>query len=319
MKNVRSFHFLSILFLVFFFAVGFAVTGIINNQLVNQRQTTNTKAAGPIQEPQCTSRGGECQSGKLNQIGKPCSLSSGAPGIVEFNLCPSQGDDIRCCVPNSQPTSPANVAASLTVELQGIGPNANIVDQQRTATIKIYDNTKSYDKATYTASDTLTYNPSSGKFLNPNFNFGSIPQGEYQMVIQIDTYLDEQLMSSSGDKILSLDGITALRIAEVEMQVGDIAPDAHGDNYVNIIDYNALIGCLPGAPLGACLNRKFADLNNDGIVDQKDLDLLLLNFGDRGFAFQTDQFECAPDPACGDGKKTLQLCSLLCTRKSQRS
>lgn len=316
MKYANSFHFLTALSLFFFFAIGFAVTGIINSQFFNQKQTINTKAAGPVQDPECTSRGGECQAGKLNEIGNPCTLSSGTQGTVVYNYCPSQGNDIRCCVPDSKPT---NTSANLEVKLQGIEPGSHIVDQQRTATIKIFDNTKSFDSATFTASDTLTFDSVSGKFVNSNFNFGALPAGEYQMVIQIDTYLDEQLKTLTGEKNFTLDGLNDLKIAGVEMKSGDIAPENHGDNYVNIIDYNALIGCMDGAPQGACLNKKFADLNNDGVVDQKDLDILLLNFGDVGFAFQTDQFKCEPDPACNSGKDSLQLCSLICSRKSLRS
>lgn len=76
---------------------------------------------------------------------------------------------------------------------------------------------------------------------------------------------------------------------------------------------------MPGSPAGACLNKKFADLNDDGAVDQKDLDLLQSNFGQSGFSFQTSEFSCEPDPTCNDGKGALQLCSLLCSKKTQRS
>lgn len=314
MKYANSFHFLTFLTLVSVFGIGFVVTGILNIKLTKQRQITSSKAAGPIQEAACVNQGGECQSGKLNSIGKSCVLSGGVSGIVKYNYCPMQEGDIRCCVP----VSGGAASAGLSVSLQGIGPNANIVDQERTATIKIFDNTKSFDKATYTASDRLKYDPVSGKFVNPNFNFGLIPIGKYQMVIQIETYLDEQLSSPDG-KVFTLEEASALNVLPIEMKAGDVAPSPRGDNYVNIIDYNAVIGCMNGAPPGACLNKKYADLNNDGTVDQKDLDLLLLNFGDKGFSFQTDQFQCDPDPSCNTGKESLQLCSLLCTRKTQRS
>lgn len=317
MKYANSFHFLSFLTLVFFFVIGFMVTGILNIKLTSQKQTVSSKAAGPIQESACASRGGECQTGKLNSINKPCNLSGGAPGIVKYNYCPLQEGDIRCCVSNSQ-LNPNNTYSSLTVTLQGIGPNAKIIDQERTATIKIFDNTKSFDTATFTASDTLKYDSASGKFVNPKFNFGLIPDGDYQMVIQIDTYLDEQLSNPEG-KIFKVNAASALNVSPVQMKAGDLAPGPKGDNHVNIIDYNAIIGCMNGAPTGACLNKKYADLNNDGVVDKKDLDLLLLNFGDNGFAFQTDQFSCEPDPACNSRKESLQLCTLLCTRKTQRS
>ncbi len=314
MKNLKSVHLLSVLFLIFFFSLGFLVTGALNTKISQQKQNVDTKAAGPIQEPQCTDTGGECQSGKTNEIGNPCTLSSGSPGTVVFNLCPNQGNDIRCCVPGAAQSQ----SISLNAALQGIGPNQSIKTPQRSITMKIYDTTKDFSKATYTAQNVVTYDQASGKFVS-NFNLGDIAAGNYQMVAQSATYLDTQLTDKTdGDVTFSLGPGKNAQAADFEMKAGDLAPSPPGDNFVNIIDYNAVIGCMPGSPSSACLNKKFADINDDGVVNQKDLDILLLNFGENGFAFQTSQFKCEPDPACNSGKDTIQLCSLICTKKTQR-
>jgi hypothetical protein len=322
-----KFKYLSFLFLIFFFGLGFIITGILNARITRE---SNAQELSPIQESTCTDKGGECQTGKRNEVGKPCTLSDGVTGgTVIRDLCPSQPNDIRCCVPNDPPidTNPVNptevvmpkVNASLVVRFQGIGPNANIQNKVRTVTLKIFKDDGNFDEAEYTAQDNLIYNQETGNFTNSNFNLGSIPSGKYQVVIQAVKYLDKQLLNSQSNKVVDIDFSSVVQFASVEMRAGDIAPDFRGDNQVNIIDYNALIGCLPGAPPGACLNKDYADLNDDGRVDQLDLDLLLSNFGNNGFSFQTDKFKCEPDPACNSGKDTLQLCSLLCTRTSKRS
>lgn len=315
-----------IFFLLIFFGLGFLITGILNSRIAKERQTTESSAQGlsPIQESSCTNTGGECQTGKADQVGKPCSLTDGSPGTVYFNLCSSQPDDIRCCVPNGSPTdappdNTANYNANLNIKLQGIGPNSNPQNPTKSVTIKIFKAAGPFEKAEFVAQDTVSYDSATGSFTNSNFNLGSLPHGEYQMVIQMVKYLDRQLTDTAGRSAFNLAGGAKVQIATVEMRAGDIAPNLRSDNSVNIIDYNALIGCMPGSPPSACLNKDYADLNDDGRVDQMDLDILMLNFGENGFAFQTDQFSCEPDPACNSGKDALQLCSLLCTRKSQRS
>lgn len=315
------------LFMILFFGLGFLVTNILNNQISNKQQTIQSRAQNlsPVQEAKCTNAGGECQTGKRDQIGRPCSLSDGVTqGVVRYNFCPAQEGDVRCCVPglapgNPQPNSPANSNTGLIVKLQGIGPNANIQNRIRTVFIKMYKNNSAFDNSDYEAQGTVAYEPGSGNFTNSNFNLGAVPTGTYQMVIQIEKYLDKQMAATSGSSSISITQGSKVDTAPVEMRAGDIAPGFRGDNSVNVIDYNALIGCLPGAPFGACINRNYADLNDDGKVDQSDLDLLMSNFGESGFAFQTDQFKCEPDPSCNSGRDTIQMCSLLCTKINKRS
>lgn len=315
---------LSIFSLILFFALGFLVTNILNTKLPQEKQTVKSQAQGlsPIQEATCTAKGGECQTGKSDQVGKECTLSDGkTKGTVIFNLCPQQSNDVRCCVPktSSNPDVPILDKASLTVEFQGIGPNANPLNKTRYITIKIFKNEGPFERADYVAEDNIVYDGQDGKFKSNNFNLGALPDGKYQMVIQEERYLDAQLTNKNGDKAITVSGGVVVEMAPVTMIAGDLAPGERGDNFINIIDYNAIIGCMPGAPSNSCFNRDYADLNDDGKVDQIDFDILMKNFGEDGFAFQTDQFKCEPDPGCGAEKGSLQLCSLLCTKKTQRS
>lgn len=74
---------------------------------------------------------------------------------------------------------------------------------------------------------------------------------------------------------------------------GDIAPAPRGDNYIDIQDYNALIACLQRDK--SCTNPSLADLNNNGMVNQQDLDILISNFGKNGLGFTIPQFTCFTD------------------------
>jgi hypothetical protein len=310
--------------IIAFFSLGLVVMGILNVYIPKQTQTIESDAAtmSPIQEAKCINTGGECQTGKSDQIGKPCALTDSTLGTVVYNYCPTQEGDVRCCVPNGAVDPVEDVAeysTNLVITLQGIGPDQSITKNTRTASIKIFKNSGTFERADYAVVDILTYDPVSGNFVNDSFSLGELPAGEYQMVIQVATYLDEQLLNTSGSGIFSMSAGAGIDVAPITLKAGDLGPGDRGDNSINIIDYNALLGCMPEAPPGACLNRDYADLNDDGVVDQNDMDILMENFEDDGFAFKTDKFECKQDPKCETGRDTLQLCSLKCTIKSKRS
>jgi len=88
-----------------------------------------------------------------------------------------------------------------------------------------------------------------------------------------------------------------------------------------------------------CLNKTAADLNHDGVVDQKDIDIILAHMGQHGdsptlttpgttgnSAGQTGSnpgsttgtpgqqtFTCVTDPACTGTSQSIQLCPLKCS------
>lgn len=219
------------------------------------------------------------------------------------------------CGKQSDPATQSNSKADIQLTLQGIGAGANINDPVRQARVKILS------KATtaYTATGFLRYDKASGTFVNHAFNLGTVNPGSYQLTVQMDSYLDQELTAPNGSTQFALGEGKVSKTAPSLLSAGDTAPSPGGDNTVDIIDYNALINCMPGSPKGSCINKKSTDLNNDGRVDQKDFDILKSNLGDKGFSFQTPQYTCVPDPACTTGKGSLQMCALLCTPKTQRS
>lgn len=235
------------------------------------------------------------------------------------------GSDSWSCK-NGQSKNPDDVnnqgkiQANIAVEFEGVGPNAQVKVKQEMARVKIFDiNSKDGSTAKYSSQDFLTYQSASGNFVNPKFNLGKILPGEYKMVIQVDKYLDKQLTGPDGSLAISIGQGREIGIGKVEMQAGDVAPAPGGDNSIDIIDYNALIGCMPSAQRGSCLNKDHADLNRDGKVDQIDLGILQRNFSQKGFVIEMEEYKCEANPACESGKETLQMCSLLCSKKTKRS
>ncbi|HSW47857.1 MAG TPA: dockerin type I domain-containing protein [Candidatus Saccharimonadales bacterium] len=235
---------------------------------------------------------------------------------------PFDGDNGDGAIPNCKVPFAKSEVLSVAADLQGIGKEAgennNPQAKSVPATIKIFEGSGPLTAAKYTAKDNLTYDPASGKYVNSEFALGIIPQDDYQMVMQIDKYLDKQISNSSGSKLIAV-GPATDDTSTIAMQVGDLAPAPNGDNFVSIIDWSAVRDCMAGNPPSACTNKQQADLNDDGVVDDKDLKIIESNMGQSGFSFETAEFKCDPDPTCNSGKDSLQLCSLLCTKKTQRS
>lgn len=219
------------------------------------------------------------------------------------------------CGSNPDTQIQSNSSADVSVSLEGIGPGMTIKNPVRTADIKVISGAKTM----HTASGFLTYDKVSGNFVNHDFKLGAIASGSYKLVIQMEGYLDKELLSPDGSGLFVLGEGKVSKTVPSQLSAGDNAPTRGGDNVVDIIDYNALTGCMRGSPSGACQNLRLSDLNDDGVVDQKDLDILKKNFGESGFLVQSDEFTCDANPACGSGKDSLQMCSLLCTKKSKRS
>jgi hypothetical protein len=156
---------------------------------------------------------------------------------------------------------------------------------------------------------TLTYDPTTNQFKG-NLFLGNVPLGKYQISIHIDGSLDTQLINIDGSTIFTLPDLLTPQLITIIM--GDIAPGTKEDNFIDIIDYNKLISCFNKPATGACQS---SDLNDDGKIDQTDLDLLLQHFGELGYSPTTPQFACQIDPKCNSGQNTLQMCQLICTKQ----
>lgn len=145
-----------------------------------------------------------------------------------------------------------------------------------------------------------------------------VPVGTYNFVLHIDGYLDRKLLSDSGATLFSLDqGDVAIPAQVMQLVVGDVAPLPRADNVIDILDFNYVQKCMSGV---GCEDKEFADLNKDGVVDQKDLDIITTNMAKNGdiasgnSSTTSKTVTCEPDPACVEHGGTVQMCSLVCTR-----
>ncbi len=188
-------------------------------------------------------------------------------------------------IPTSTPV-PVNTILSLpTLLLHGIGNggdsvnptssgNMNPLTPQRTLTVEVYN---ASNQLVTTQTGTVTYSPSTGAF-SGSINLGQLPTGPYLVKIKTDKYLKKQLAG-----IISLtQGQTT-----VTPTTSLIAGDINGDNTLNILDYNILLGCysdfLP--PTNCPGNSKAeSDLTDDGNVNASDYNLFL-----RELSVQTGQ------------------------------
>jgi hypothetical protein len=130
--------------------------------------------------------------------------------------------------------------------------------------------------------------------------------------MHVDGNLDGQVTQDAG-KVTVIKIIPGQKVQTdtVKMIPGDTAP-GQGDNFIDIIDFNKLVDCQGKPVSGDCKND---DLNDDGKIDQGDIDLLMLHFGSLGYSLQKPGFSCVIDPSCQTGQQALQLCSLVCTRQ----
>lgn len=174
------------------------------------------------------------------------------------------------CKPEEKPTTIA-----LNLSLHGVGSggdssnpkggNANPLHPQRTATVEVYD---SQNQLTASKQTTVSLASPSGKFIG-TVEIPNIKTGLFTVKVKLDQYLRTLIPG-----IQSLTAGQVNQLSPISLVVGDI----NGDNMLNILDYNILMGCysdiLPAANCSEA-NKLLADLDDDGKVNQYDYNLFL--------------------------------------------
>ncbi len=152
-----------------------------------------------------------------------------------------------------------------SVNANSIG-NTNPLRPERTITLEVYD---VQNQLVLNKEGSVVYNSGTGKF-NGAINLGSqLPTGVYTAKIKTDQYL-RGLVSG----ILTITAGQSTNFPNLTLVAGDV----NGDNQVNIVDYNLLIGCYSDLlPAVDCTteNDILTDLNDDGDVNQFDYNLFL--------------------------------------------
>lgn len=172
---------------------------------------------------------------------------------------------------------PGSTLLNFIVGLHGIGTggdsanpnsqgNVHPLRRGRAIVVDIYD---AQNQLVINKQGTVLYDDASGKF-NGTVNLGGqFATGLYTVKVKSDQYLRAIV---PGIQTITQGQVTTLPV--VTLVVGDI----NGDNAINIIDYNILVGCysdlLPAADCTAS-NKVLADLNDDGDVNMFDYNLFL--------------------------------------------
>lgn len=188
-------------------------------------------------------------------------------------------------VPSPTPSPvPGDTVLDITVGLQGIGsggdssnPNSQGNGQpqrpERQTTVELYD---AQNQLVLTKHGVITFDSSSGKFTGLIDLGGNFTTGLYTVKIQSEQYL--------RGLVPGIQTITAGQTNTLP-DVSLITGDANGDNQINIVDYNLLIGCYSDLlPPKDCnpSNKGLTDLDDDGSVNQFDYNLFLRELSNVG-------------------------------------
>lgn len=179
---------------------------------------------------------------------------------------------------SSAPTGPSSL--SLTVLLHSIGNSGDNVNptlhslsnkspkqQQRIFTISLYNADTAQLVASHTG--TLSYNTAQGNFQGTVELNDNLAEGDYMIKVKTDNFLQRKVpgfIYLSPNKQTTLPTITL------------VAGDANGDNKINLLDYNFLVGCYSDfLPPTDCNDTKKGqtDFNDDDLVNQTDINLFL--------------------------------------------
>lgn len=162
--------------------------------------------------------------------------------------------------PPSSPSTPSPTSSSsfeikgVKFSLPGIGlassDNKFPIRSTRKVLATLYQSNGT--KVTDTTKDFI-YNSQTGLF-ESDLVFNSQQNASYYVTIKTDESLSKKLIS---DKTTSL-------------ATGDLIKD----NKMDISDYNLMISCYKGLSTCATDIRRLADLNDDGVIEEKDLNIL---------------------------------------------
>jgi len=176
--------------------------------------------------------------------------------------------------------APGDTTFNYTVFLHAIGnsgdstnptgttfSNKNPQTTQRDLDISVFDST---GQEVVNTSGTMSYDSLRGNFTG-NVDLGtSLPPGNYTVKVQSQSYLRKLVPG-----ILTITSTTdTYTLPSATLVAGDI----NGDNTINIIDYNILLGCysdILAASFCPSQNQSAADLTDDGSINQFDYNLFL--------------------------------------------
>ncbi len=180
-------------------------------------------------------------------------------GVPNASVSATPTPEVRPTVDPQQPATKVKVS----IEFNGIGRagNSSPINLSRQVALQVLD---LENKEVTTAVAFLTYNQQKGFFAG-DVNLGKIANGTYYMKV----FSEFTLISLVLPQFQVLDYTKTLELPTVLLYPGDFDQD----NALTIDDYTLALACFQDAVCSA--EEKAVDLNDDGIADIKDYNLLL--------------------------------------------
>lgn len=196
-------------------------------------------------------------------------------------------------IPTLIPTA-AGPVVDLSFSLPGIGTNGgNLKPSHAARDVTVYlfnSDANTSDKAvkpvysikTQALYDNDPNSPTYTFFINKYVDLGVVANGSYQIAIQTPRTLRQLIKSSDprtvGGQLFELSDKRFFTLPPQSMIIGDIYPSPNSDNLMDINDYNALVSCYSQINSSKCPDAASSDLDDNGVVDGIDYNIMLLNF-----------------------------------------
>lgn len=217
-----------------------------------------------------TTYNGSSNCTQANAADQQCTASNcTSPSICTNGACVTP-TPTNTPTPTSSPTPAAGTAnIAISVTLPGIGTesyNNNAPRAARAVTVGLYQaggNQKIKD-----TTGNLSYQ--NGKYTG-NVSVTNITPGSYYVKVRLD---NTQYKKNTASAI-------AAGANSITFSANLVSGDIFNTNSLGLQEYNALVNCYNGGECSADTRTK-ADLNDDGSVDAKDINIVLVEFA-RGY------------------------------------
>jgi len=194
----------------------------------------------------------------------------------------------------SSTPKPTGTIVSIKLMLPGIsstGGNLKPLNPVRDVSVNLYakdlNTSDNKVKPIYSIKTKVNFDddpnsPTYTQFINPHVDLGTITDGSYQIAFRTSqtllSVIKEPGSSSLAGKIYDLynNYNSIITLPAQTLISGDIYPPNNNDGIMDINDYNMLVNCFSNAT--QCPNSSQADLDDNGVVNGIDYNIMLLSF-----------------------------------------
>ena len=259
----------------------YTITGLQQGKTYGVKVSTSNSSGGIVSGYGVEYPGGSCNYKLIAAVPAPATPTPthGPTPTPTHGPTPTPGG------PTPTPTSTPQATINLPIQLSGIGAGGNLEPKHPSRTglhVSLYkatdDPTQPNVAPVYDNKNLpLTYQSNTGYFTNSTIHLGSVPTGDYQLLVKLPGYLRKQFADSSGGKTIHLTQGQTTAVPVMQLVPGDTAPIY---NIVGPADFYAIADCYKDkASTSTCAaGSQITDLNDDGVVDGVDLNIWLRGY-----------------------------------------